>query len=152
MAACSRFAVSRTRPADWVTVPSISASTFSSRPIWGTGFVVRLYRITEVREMTRSPGTLPSCVISSSVMPSAKYSWLGSPERFSSGSTAMEAIRGGGPRSDSRTQVQAKTTATMASAAAAPAHHHFRRGGLGGAGISTSRRDTLASSTGAIKR
>jgi len=31
-------------------------------------------------------------VVSSSVMPSAKYSWLGSPERFSNGSTAKERM------------------------------------------------------------
>ena len=44
--------------------------------------------------MTLSDPTLARFVISSSVIPSAKYSWAGSPERFSSGSTAIELIRG----------------------------------------------------------
>src|SRR6476659_6875548 len=46
--------------------------------------------------MTRNLPNAPSSVISSSVMPSAKYSCDGSPERFSKGRTAMESMRGGG--------------------------------------------------------
>jgi hypothetical protein len=44
----------------------------------------------EVREMTRKELNCASSVISASVMPSAKYSWLGSPERFSNGRTTIE--------------------------------------------------------------
>ena len=40
------------------------------------------------------PAIFARSVISSSVMPSAKYSCAGSPERFSSGSTAIERIAG----------------------------------------------------------
>jgi hypothetical protein len=46
----------------------------------------------DVLEMTRSPLVLASCVINSSVMLSARYSWAGFPERFSRGKTAMERI------------------------------------------------------------
>jgi hypothetical protein len=51
---------------------------------------VPLYCITDVREITRSDPIFARVVISSSVIPSAKYSCEGSPERFSSGNTAME--------------------------------------------------------------
>src|SRR5271157_4491414 len=46
--------------------------------------------MTDVRDMTRR---LPNCArspISSSVIPSVKYSWAGSLERFPKGKTAME--------------------------------------------------------------
>src|SRR5689334_18565049 len=52
--------------------------------------------MTEVREMTRSEAILAISPISSSVIPSEKYSCSGFPDRFSSGSTAMESIRGEG--------------------------------------------------------
>src|SRR6266849_1854252 len=44
--------------------------------------------------MTRRELTLARLVISSSVMPSAKYSSAESPERFARGNTAMERITG----------------------------------------------------------
>ena len=44
-----------------------------------------LSAMTEVRETTRRLGIRASSVMSSSVMPSAKYSWEGSPERFCRG-------------------------------------------------------------------
>jgi RNA polymerase sigma factor (sigma-70 family) len=47
-----------------------------------------------VREITRSALICPRWLISSSVMPSAKYSCAASPDRFSNGSTARERILG----------------------------------------------------------
>src|SRR3954447_26434807 len=51
-----------------------------------------LYGMVESREVTRKELILATSVISSSVMPSAKYSCAESPERFSSGSTAIDPI------------------------------------------------------------
>src|SRR6266404_3737944 len=65
-------------------------STFSSRAICDKGLWTPLYRMTDVREITLSVPNLPRSVIMASVMPSAKYSCVGSPERFSSGRTARE--------------------------------------------------------------
>ena len=79
-------------------LPSITASTFNSRAICGNGFRAPLYPITEVREITRKALICPSVAISWSVIPSAKYSWDASPERFSSGSTARDRIVGDCPR------------------------------------------------------
>src|SRR5215472_9554873 len=42
--------------------------------------------------MTRSALIVARSVVNSSVIPSAKYSWLESPEKLSRGSTAMERI------------------------------------------------------------
>src|ERR1700681_3542608 len=53
--------------------------------------------MTEVREITRSALICASWVMSSSLMPSAKYSWSTSPERFSRGSTASDCTFGGCP-------------------------------------------------------
>src|SRR4030095_8827148 len=71
-------------------------STLSSVAIWGNGFFVPLYCITDVREMTLSALILASSAISASVIPSEKYSCSGSWEKFSSGRTAMERIGGDG--------------------------------------------------------
>ncbi len=68
------------------------ASTFSSFAISGSGFRAFRYCMTEVREITRSPPILARSVMSCSVMPSAKYSCSGSPDRFSSGKTATDRI------------------------------------------------------------
>ena len=54
---------------------------------------VPLNVMTDVREITRTPLILAIAEISSSVMPSEKYSCAGSPERFSSGRMARESIR-----------------------------------------------------------
>jgi hypothetical protein len=53
--------------------------------------------MTEVRAITpRCWGSrFPSCAIISSVMPSLKYSWLGSPVKFSKGRTASITRSGG---------------------------------------------------------
>src|SRR5580704_16633101 len=68
------------------------ASTFNSRAISGKPFFVALYCMTEVPETTRSEPTLARSVINWSVIPSAKNSSDGSPEKFLSGRTAMERI------------------------------------------------------------
>src|SRR6266513_1319145 len=74
------------------TAPSTTASTPNSLAICGSSFFVRLYCITEVREITLSVPICASSVVSASVMPSAKYSCSGSCDRFSSGSTATERL------------------------------------------------------------
>jgi len=82
--------VIRTRAPTRRTEPSITPCTPSSRPISRSGFLASLYCITEVRDITFSDPIFDRSVISSSVMPSAKYSCSGSPERFASGNTASE--------------------------------------------------------------
>jgi hypothetical protein len=82
-------AVMRTRFAERVTVPSITASTPRSRAISGNGRFDCLYLLTEVCEMTCNCLNLARAVINSEVMPSLKYSWLGSEERFTRGKTAV---------------------------------------------------------------
>src|SRR5215468_8920641 len=70
--------------------------------------------MTDVREMTRREPTFARSVINCSVMPSAKYSWDGSPNRLASGRTAMERIEAGvlvGCET-ARTFQRAETTAT----------------------------------------
>src|ERR1035437_6683594 len=90
-----------------ITDPSTTASTRNSLAISARDLPARLYRITDVREMTRNRLIREMAAMSSSVMPSEKYSWDGSPERLSSGSTARESMRGArggsiGPCSSSR--------------------------------------------------
>jgi hypothetical protein len=46
----------------------------------------------EAREMTRKACVFASVVVSSSVRPSAKYSFSGSVLRFAKGSTAMDRV------------------------------------------------------------
>ena len=82
----------RTRSPDRTTEPSTIASTPSSEAICRKGFRLPLSCMTEVRETTRKSGMCASSVINASVMPSAKYSWLGFPERFCSGKTASERM------------------------------------------------------------
>ena len=65
-------AVIRTWSPERSTVPSTTASTFSSRAICGRGLRAPLYTITEVREITRRALIWAKSVINSSVMPSAK--------------------------------------------------------------------------------
>src|ERR1700746_1038149 len=64
--------------------------TERSRPIWSRRSFLCLYPMTDVRAITPNCSGLrrPSCEIVSSVRPSARYSLLGSPVRFSNGSTA----------------------------------------------------------------
>ncbi len=54
------------------TVPSSTASTFSSRPISGEGFLSFLYLITDIREVTRRELICASAVVNASVIASAK--------------------------------------------------------------------------------
>ena len=75
-------------------MPSTTASTLSSLAICDNGLRVPLYAIAVDREITRSERILARLAIRSSVMPSAKYSWSLSPERFSSGSTTRDLFRG----------------------------------------------------------
>src|SRR6266481_8538696 len=64
--------------------------TERSRPIWSRRSSLCLYPMTDVRAITpnRSGSSLASWEIVSSVRPSARYSLLGSPVRFSNGNTA----------------------------------------------------------------
>ncbi len=86
------WAVMRMRSPERTMEPSTMASTPSWRAMSGSERREPLSAMTEVRETTRRLGIRASSVMSSSVMPSAKYSWAGSPERFWRGSTAIEPI------------------------------------------------------------
>ena len=70
------------------------ASTCSILAISGADMCVSLNRITDVREITRRPRIMDNRPISSSVMPSAKYCWAGSPDRLFRGKTARDVILG----------------------------------------------------------
>src|SRR5882724_11610006 len=48
--------------------------------------------MTDVREITLSERICAKLAMSASVVPSERYSWLGSPEKFPSGSTAIDRI------------------------------------------------------------
>ena len=80
----------RTWSPDLRTLPSSTVATPSSRPISLIFTFLPLKANAEVREATRSPGTLASRLRSSSVSPSEKYSCSRSELRFTSGRTAME--------------------------------------------------------------
>ncbi len=71
------------------TLPSRIVPTLSSLPMSLTGLAVPLYLITEVRAMTLRPAILETVDMSSSVMPSEKYSSLGSALILASGRTAI---------------------------------------------------------------
>ena len=79
--------------------------------------------MTDVREMTRSAEILDSRAMSSSVIPSAKYSCAGSGVRFSSGRTAREWISGrlAGAADRARVPVDFQRTKPASRAAAIPA-------------------------------
>src|SRR5579864_4202497 len=74
------------------------ASTFNSCAISGSDLCVSLYRVLEVREMTRRELPLANSVVSASVMASAKKFCAGSPDRFSSGRTATDRMDGVPPK------------------------------------------------------
>lgn len=101
------------------------------------------YRITEVREITFRAEIFERWVMSSSVMPSEKYSWAGSPERFVRGRTARERMddpRGPGPNHfelnpPASSSSSAATSATTAAPAATAIRCRFSHPtGLGGTG------------------
>jgi hypothetical protein len=72
----------------------------------------------EVREMTSSSPSCPSVAMISSVIPSAKYSCEGSPERFASGSTAIERIAPGATTAVRESRSLGHSSAASASTAA----------------------------------
>ena len=76
------------------TLPSRMALTFSFRAMVPTSIFCPLKEKDDVRAVTRSASTCESALISSSVMPSAKYSCCKSPLRLVNGSTAMECEGG----------------------------------------------------------
>src|SRR6202012_6020605 len=73
--------------------------------------------MTEVRETIRRVEFLTSIVVNSSVMPSAKYSWPGSPDRFSRGSTAREPIAGWRAKKRVDAAITARATPTRPASA-----------------------------------
>src|SRR5438876_8366502 len=86
--------------------------------------------MTDVREMTRSAEILDSRAMSSSVIPSAKYSCAGSGVRFSSGRTARDftwARATGAGRARVPVDFQTTNAPRSAAATAAPAIQYFRR-------------------------
>src|SRR5262245_6930015 len=106
------------RPPSRTTEPSTSASTWSVLAISGAESLVSLRDITEVREMTRRPRIVDRRPMRASVKPSARYSCVGSPDRFFKGRTASDWIRGAGLEAKRRwrtwPQVNAKVIARMA--------------------------------------
>ena len=83
------WAVIRSRFPARRTVPSSTALTLSRAPSVRTSSRAPLKANTEVRDATCSPSTLVSAVISSSVIPSLKYSLSGSALTLTNGSTAI---------------------------------------------------------------
>src|SRR5262245_33420256 len=77
-----------------VRVAVTTASTRSSFAICGMGFLLFLYCITEVPEITLIDPNCARSPIKASVMPSVKYSCELSLERFTIGSTAKDVISG----------------------------------------------------------
>src|SRR5438309_1812260 len=72
------------------TVPSSTQAAPSSAPMARTSCGLPLSANTDVREATRSPSTPARAAISSSVMPSLRYSFSGSGLALTNGSTAMQ--------------------------------------------------------------
>src|ERR1700738_4070171 len=85
----------RTRPPDCSTDPSTTASTFNSLAICGSGLLLALYVMADVREITRKASIFARVLMSSSVIPSVKYSCAGSFDGLRSGRTTSEFIRRG---------------------------------------------------------
>ena len=98
---------------------------------------VALYFITDVRDVIRRLPILARSVISASVIPSAKYSCSGSPERFSSGITASDAMCGTAGRVPIKRRIPPASTAIATAMAArntaAIASHRWLLGRAGGA-------------------
>src|SRR2546428_387008 len=85
----------RTRSPARRTLPSSSVATSSFAAIARSPSWRFLNGITEVREITSRARIFDSCAMTSSVIPSAKYSFSGSALRFTNGRTATERSRGG---------------------------------------------------------
>ena len=119
------------------------ASTFSARAISGTVLPLPLNCMDEVREITLTPASRPSVPINSSVMPSAKYSCAGSPERFASGRMAMDRIGAAAsvaavcaPRNAGSARSAPATIAAASAATAAMALTRRHEDGRSGATVS----------------
>src|ERR1700730_13457931 len=103
--------------------------------------------MTDVREITLSDRICARSAMSASVVPSERYSWLESPEKFSSGSTAIEwiwAAAFGLDRHFHTARPPASSTATNTAAVIQSRDDGFRTGGgLTGfsAGVSAVARD-----------
>ncbi len=87
-------AVIRSRVPAFRTVPSSTAETLSIAPMVRTSSRRPLNANTEVRDATTRPSTLASALISSSVIPSLKYSFSGSALALTKGRTAIDRARG----------------------------------------------------------
>ncbi len=74
------------------SVPSSTQAAPSNAPVARTSCGLPLSENTEVREATRSPATPANALISSSVMPSLRYSLSGSGLTLTNGSTAMPRV------------------------------------------------------------
>src|SRR5262245_10773100 len=97
--------------------------------------------MTDVREITRMLPIIERSAINRAVSPSAKYSCVASPDRFTSGSTARfrkraETFVGG----DVRRVGNASANATSTTAASEPAALHFQTRG----DTAEARRSTLS--------
>jgi len=82
-------AVMRTRSPCRRTLPSSTMRTSSSRAMSGISLAWPLYANEEVRAATRRSGVRASTLRISSLTPSEKYSFSGSPDMLTKGSTAM---------------------------------------------------------------
>jgi len=95
VSASTSCATIRTRLPARRTLPSRSVATSSAAPISRGLRSPFLKAITELREITLSERIFESWMMTSSVIPSAKYSFSGSGLRFTNGSTAIDGVRAG---------------------------------------------------------
>jgi hypothetical protein len=105
------WATIRTRSPTRLTLPSSRVAAERRAPISRRLRSRFLNIITEVREITLSERILESWAMTSSVMPSAKYSFSGSPLRLRNGRTATERA---GARNASGLVSAAENSATEA--------------------------------------
>ena len=77
------------------TVPSSTSLAPSSAPMARTSCGLPFSANTDVRDATRNPSTFASASISSSVMPSLRYSFSGSGLALTNGSTAIVRVNAG---------------------------------------------------------
>ena len=85
----------RSRSPDLRTVPSSTTLEPSSAPTARTSSDFPLSAKTDVRDDTRSPAIFASASISSSVMPSLRYSFSTSGLALTNGSTAIDRVLAG---------------------------------------------------------
>ncbi len=103
----------RTRSPLRRTLPSTSVVAPSFAPITLRLSVDRLNGITDVREITLSARIFDRCAMTSSVIPSAKYSFSGSALKLTNGSTATvgDCARAGAVNASANSRVDAKRSA-----------------------------------------